>query len=461
MSSITLPPPRRTGPANARRPAAAALAAGTVALVLVLVLGRGDESLTLHARFANAGQLVRDSPVKMAGRRIGGVAGLSVTPQGQADVEIHITDPDVLPLRAGARATIRALGQAGAANRFVDLTPGPDRGRPLADGAVLGAAQTFGIVELDSILNTFDKPMRQDLQGLFHHSADVFSGSTAPAFNRLLTKLQPAFAATARLTEDAAADDAQLQRLIRTAEVTSTAIAQRRTDLREAVGHTARTFTAMASARGALNAALRRAPAFLSGASTTLRQLRGTASELSPTLRMVPAAARPLRPLLDEAVTSLARVRPVLGDLRQQLPGLRDSLRGATALRPTLVPALRAVSDALADADPILAGFRAYTPDFLLGIFNGFAGLSSGNYGPVGHYARLEFVQSPQTFLGGGLGQFLPKQPFIPGISALRTHLENRCPGSMAPPAPDGSTPWHIAGLCDPAHDTPASVNEP
>ena len=461
MSGLTASRGRQRATPPIRGVVAAALAVAAVLVIGVVLFSGEDRSLTIHARFANAGQLVTGSPVQVAGRGVGRVTELDVTPDGQADVTVSVTDPDVLPLRRGTRASIRAFGQAGAANRYVELTPGPERGTRLIDGDVLTRSETFGIVDLDAILNAFDGRTREDLRTLIARSAEVFSGSTAPAFNRVLEELRPTVASTADIVQEITDDREALRGLIATAATTARAVASRRPDLREAITDTARTFEALNRQRGAVNATLRRTPGFVTEATRALTQVRRTAARLTPTLRRVPAAAAPLQTFLRTTTRSLAAVDPVLDSLSAQLPDLGNVLRQLAATGPSLSSMLRSVAGTLADADPILAGTRVYTPDFLLGIFNGFAGLATGNYTRVGHYARLEFVQSPQTFLGGSLGGFLPGRPLVPGLFDVRTHLVNRCPGSMAPPAPDGSSPWNLPGLCDPTHGTPASVNEP
>jgi len=110
----------------------------------------------------------------------------------------------------------------------------------------------------------------------------------------------------------------------------------------------------------------------------------------------------------------------------------------------------------------MLTGLRYYAPDFILGVTNGLAGLLSSNYNYGGHYARLSFVQNLQNSLTGIPAGQLTKYPLVPGLFDLRTGLDAPCPGSGAPPAPDGSNQWvPDRTLCDPTHNIPASVNEP
>jgi hypothetical protein len=85
--------------------------------------------------------------------------------------------------------------------------------------------------------------------------------------------------------------------------------------------------------------------------------------------------------------------------------------------------------------------------------------VTSAEHNETGHYLKANFVQSYQTLVQGPLGNLLTTHPPIPGLS-VRTGLTRRCPGANQPPAPDGSSPWHVGSdLCDPNDDLPASVN--
>src|SRR5207237_5813312 len=86
-----------------------ALAAGVIgAVAIVVVLARhGGTSYTVHARFINASQLVKGNLVQVSGTPIGKVTDISLTPDGEADVTLHITKSGWAPLHDGTQATIR------------------------------------------------------------------------------------------------------------------------------------------------------------------------------------------------------------------------------------------------------------------------------------------------------------------------------------------------------------------
>jgi phospholipid/cholesterol/gamma-HCH transport system substrate-binding protein len=446
---------------TARHAAVAALATAVVVVAAILLLA-GQSSYTLHADFLDAGQLVTGDRVEVYGVPVGTITHLGLTADGIADVTLSISDTTDTPLHAGTRAFIRSPGMAGVANRYVDLAPGPLTGPTLPSGSTLGTDDTTGIVDIDEFLDGFNAPTRTALQGLIGHSAQLFAGSGAAYFRRLLAELSPALAQTSSLTGQLSEDRVGLEDLIRTAEVTATAIASRDRDLEDALSNSAQALSAVAREQQPFGQALDRLPAVLRQGSGTLAQLRQSIGVLDPTLKLVPAAAHALTPVLTTLVPTARRATPVIAEVRDLLPSLETAIRGLGPLRSAGVPALRDTTTALSDAHLILTGLRYYAADFLLGVTNGLGGIATGNYDENGHYARVEFVNAPQTGVSGLLQTFIPQGSLIPNEFGVRDHLTARCPGGDAPPAPDGSNPWILSSFwCTPSDDVPLSVDFP
>lgn len=441
-----------------RLAAAAALLAAAFAVALVFTR---DDTYTIEARFQNAGQLVKGGVVAVAGRKVGTISDISLTDDGQAAIRLSIVDRGV-DLREGTRATIRAVGQAGLANRFVDLAPGPTSAPKLPDGAVLSTQQTTSIVSIDALLGSFGPKRRVKFQELITNAEDIYAGSGARFFNQMLGRLDPALTELNGLTADLAGDRADIGRLVATASAASTAIANRRRDLTAAVANTATSLGAIASERNALADTLQRAPAVLRQARGTLAGAGTALTALRPALRDVRPTAAPLREFLRRTTNTLPPTRRVVGQLRGQLPAVNQSLRGLRPLESRAVSALRSTAKALTTSKHIVRGVRFYGADLIIGVFNGVAGVAAANHNKWGHYAHIEFTQPPQSFVAGSLSGLLTAQPLVPGLFDLRTRLLRRCPGGNTPPAIDGSSPWvPDASLCTPEHSTPASVNDP
>jgi phospholipid/cholesterol/gamma-HCH transport system substrate-binding protein len=444
---------------NTRVVALGALALGVIALAFLLLMSGG--SYTIHAHFHDAGGLVGGGQVEVGGVPVGSISNISVTSNGQADVELSIDRTGLTPLHEGTRASIRAVGQAGVTENFVELSPGPLSGPALSDGAVLPTTQTSGIVPIDALLDSFGPSQRAHLGALISNSAQVYAGSGSRYFNQMLGKLDPALGALDGFTSSLALDRGALGELVRTGAAAATAVASRGSDLTAAVTHTAIALGAVASQRQNLADLLSRMPAVLDQARGTLARTGDALTTLRPALRDVLPVASPLHDFLTRLDSVLPAAGPVVAQLRAQLPALNQSLAGLEPLAGPAVEALDTLGPAMQKLFPIAHGARFYGTDLVLGALN-IIGLVSPDYSALGHYAKANFVQSPQTLVAGPLAAALAGHPLVPGLLAVRTGLTRRCPGGNQPPAPDGSSPWNLGPtLCTAAQDQPPSVNFP
>jgi phospholipid/cholesterol/gamma-HCH transport system substrate-binding protein len=381
-----------------RAAAVAALVAGLAAVAVVL-LGGGPGSYEVRARFLDAGQLVEGNVVEVAGQRVGKIEELALTGDGRAEVRLRITDERFVPLHRGTRMTIRTVGLSGVANRYIDITPGSGRQPAIASGGVLGTEATQGIVDLDMVLNAFGPAVRKDIRTLLVASAQGLDGN-APSVNRLLEYLNPAVAQGRALVEDVTADQAAVDRLLRSGAVVATALAGRRSDLERGVAGAATALEAVAGERAALGRGLRRAPGVLARGRRTLRGLDATLQAVRPALR----EARPVAPRLATTLRRFGPVardaRPVVGDLRRLAAPTRGLLGALPGLADDGVPALRSATSALAAAQPVLSGLRPYTLDILHGLIIA-PGNATGSYDANGSYSRfLGMSSSPESFGG-------------------------------------------------------------
>jgi phospholipid/cholesterol/gamma-HCH transport system substrate-binding protein len=429
--------------------AVAALAVAAVVLIL-----RGGGAYVVHAHFVDAGQLVRGNLVQVAGQRIGTVTEIRLTDRNEADVVLRITDGEFTPLHRGTVASVRTLGLAGIANRFVNLSPGPASAPEIPDGGVLTTAETRPIVDLDEVLNALDPRTRTHLQGLIRNGAKVFAGTTLQA-NRAFYYLNPALSQTAALSAELTRDEIALQHLIASTATVSTALAARRPDLEEGIENTAATLRALAAERAALDDALVRAPAVMRRTRPTLRQLRGTLSAVRPALREARPVAAPLARVLRQLVPTARDARPVVGDLLDLIPDLHEALGGLPELADVAVPTLDATTRTLDDGLPIFEGLRPYAPDVITGILNGFGGATAGYYDANGHFARIQAMVEPAAIADlTGLEELLGVTLTLPGADGVRTGLDARCPGAAVEPARDGTNPWiRDESICNPKHN--------
>ena len=140
----------------------AAIAAVAIAIVAVVVIVlSGGSDYKVKAVFQNASQIVNGDLVQVAGNPIGTVSDIALTPDGQAQLTLDITDKTYDPLHVGTIATVRQASLSGIANRYVDLRLGPGSGRQDPQTAARSARQyTNSAVDLDELFNTLDKPTR-------------------------------------------------------------------------------------------------------------------------------------------------------------------------------------------------------------------------------------------------------------------------------------------------------------
>jgi phospholipid/cholesterol/gamma-HCH transport system substrate-binding protein len=431
--------------ALARTAVIAALVAALVAIAVVLV--RSGGGYTIHAHFLDAGQLVEGSEVQVGGTPIGTVSELVLTEDNLADVVLELDEGEFTPLHEGTTATIRTVSLSGVANRFVELSPGPEGTPEIPDEGILSTAHTRGIVDIDQLLDAFDPDTRDNLRSFIRDAAGLFRGSTAEA-NRAFGYLDPAFSQAGAFSRELVRDTAAFERLVHSGGTVSSALASRSPDLSEGIGNAAATLRAIAAERDALGGVLERTPGVLTQARGTLRTLRGTLSELRPAIREARPSAEPLADVLERLGPTALAATPVIADVRDLLPPVSRTLAELPRLSRSALPALRATTGAIGRSQPIFAGIRPYSPEFISGLFQALGAGTGGYYDANGHFFRTKLAVPDITgVLASLLGSLDPR--------SLRHGLDARCPGAATTPAADESNPWlALPDLCDP-EDSP------
>jgi phospholipid/cholesterol/gamma-HCH transport system substrate-binding protein len=412
--------------------AAGVFLAVVVALVVVLLRGGGDYTVT--GEFVNGGQLVEGSPVRVAGATVGSVEEIRVSENGLALVRFTVDD-EYAPLRRGTRAMIKQTSLSGIANRFVDLHLGPANGAEIDDGGRLGTDETQTAVELDQVFSIFEPRTRQGLRDTIKGSADMLRGR-GREIRRSIEYLNPSLSTGARLFRELSRDDALLARFLVDSGRFVNALAERRGDVSGLVSNANTTFRALGNQQSALAEAVELLPPFLRRANTTFVNLRAALDDVDPLVEVSIPAARRLGPFLDAARGFAADAEPTVADLQRTIrrPGagndLVELMRSLPALsRAALDPrrvngALRRGAfpeseDALLESAETFSLLRPYTPD-LVGWFEDFSG--TGAYDAAGGFSRSQ-LNLTEILYGPD-----------PHIRQFR-----RCPGGADAPAADGS----------------------
>jgi phospholipid/cholesterol/gamma-HCH transport system substrate-binding protein len=420
----------------------AALGAVVLAVVLLVVVFMGGEATHKYTLlFENAGQLVKGNEVHVGGRPVGTVEAIELTDDNRARIRIVVQEP-YAPLHEGTHALIRATSLSGVANRYISLTPGPNNAAELEDGAELTVDETTTIVDLDQLVNTLDEPTLADLQRVIKGFATQYEGKEEQA-NEAAKYFNPVLSTSRKLVEQLTADEALLTDLIINGAKVSSALAERRDDLSNAVQFTGETASAIAAESEGLERALQVLPLTLRRGNTTFVNLRAALGDLTTLVDASKPATRDLAPFLRELRPLVADARPTIADLRTavSLPGPSNDLVDATLKFPRLsriaTPALRNGRRALNDSREVVAFYRPYTPDFV-GWLRDF-GTGAAAYDANGHYARIAPVANSFSYNDNAAGGVLEAIPEDARLDQLDSGNMERCPGAATQPAPDGS----------------------
>jgi phospholipid/cholesterol/gamma-HCH transport system substrate-binding protein len=417
-----------------------------VAAVAVVLLRSGAGDYSVHARFQNAAQLVKGDNVQVAGVPVGSVSGIKLTPDGQADITLRITDGRYSPLREGTHAVVRQASLSGVANRYVDLMMPPGDPPKIDDGGLIDEQHTTTAVDLDQLFNTFDPKTRDSLRRLIRGYATSYGGRGAQA-NAGLLYLNPSLAASSRLFEELDRDSPLLRDFVVNSSQLVTTIASRKEHLAGLVDHLATTFNAIGRQKAQLADAIHTFPSFMRRADTTFVDLRSTLDDLTGLVDDSKPVAKKLRPFVQALRPLALQAQPTLRDLSAliQRPGARNDL---VELTNSMVPvanigvgpvvrngksrpgALPASTQALRDSVPELGYARPYAPD-LIGWFDDFS--HSGVYDALGGGSRA----SPHVNLPTNINGVIPSGTIKDAIVDLGNqglvslNQRNRCPGSV------------------------------
>ena len=434
-----------------RRIAAVAAVAVAVVAVVLILLGSGS-SYQVKAVFINASQIVTGDQVQVAGNPVGSVSSISLTPNGQAQLTLTITNSAFMPLKQGTEATVRQTSLSGVANRYVDLRLGPATAPSIPDNGVISTNNTTSAVDLDQLFNTLNAPTLKGLQDVIQGSASQYAGRGKLA-QAGWAYLNPAIASSAALFAEIDRDTGNFTNFIVQSGKLVTTLSQRSSALSGLVSNLATTTEALASQRTALAQSIQRLPGFMRLANRTFANLDNALDVLTPLVN----ATKPVAPKLQELLTQLEPLAkdavPTVHDLAQvisrpgpnndaiDLTNLGEPLAAATvrdvkANGKTRQGAFPQTVTALNDFIPELATARPYAVD-LTGWFEGFShpGTIDANGGASRVAATLGVLSATDSNLLGSLPLSQQISEVIrlltgPG-GGLTAFQGDRCPGSI------------------------------
>ena len=434
-----------------RRVAAVAAVAVAVVAVVLILLGSGS-SYRVRAMFINASQIVTGDQVQVAGNPVGNVSSISLTPSGQAELTLTITNSTFSPLKEGTEATVRQTSLSGVANRYVDLRLGPATARSIPDNGVIASNNTTSAVDLDQLFNTLNAPTLKGLQDVIRGSATQYLGRGKQA-QAGWAYLNPAIASSAALFGELDRDTGNFTDfIVKSGKLVST-LSQRSGDLSGLVSNLATTTEALAAQRTALGQSIQRLPGFMRLAIRTFANVNGALDVLTPLVNATKPVAPKLQQLLAQLEPLAVDAVPTIHDLSQVIsrPGPNNDAIDLTRLGVPLAAAtVRDVKangktrpgafpqtvTALNDFIPELATARPYAVD-LTGWFEGFShpGTIDANGAASRVAATLGVLSAADSNLLGSLPlsqQITEVVRLLTGPGGGLTAFQgDRCPGSI------------------------------
>jgi phospholipid/cholesterol/gamma-HCH transport system substrate-binding protein len=434
------------------RIAAIAALIGAVVVVLLLVLG-GGSSYTVTAEFVNASQLVTGNNVNVAGVPVGSVKQISLSDDGQALVEMEISDSAYTPLPQGTHASIRSQSLSGIANRYVDLAlPTDESAEKIGSGGEITQANTTSEVDLDQLFNTLDKPTVSHLQEVIRGFARTYEGVGAKA-NRGFYYLNPFLSTSRRVFGELNSDQANLEGLVVDAAGLTSTLDAKSPEISSLVANLDGMLGTIGSEQASLASAVGQLPDFMRQFNTTAVNLRAALDDVQPLIDATRPVARKLQPFAKRLRGFARDAVPTVKNLNQVInrPGQNNDLIELTAAQDPLAQigvgpvdrngasrpgALPASADSLKDSLTQLSTLRAYSPE-LTGWFDDFG--QSGKSDAFGGIGRIAvganmFTAGPPGVpcpsqldaISGGCSLLNPAQL----LTSLGIKNLQRCPGA-------------------------------
>jgi phospholipid/cholesterol/gamma-HCH transport system substrate-binding protein len=417
---------------------------GAIAVVLLLVFGRGS-GYTVTAEFQNSSQLVSGNNVDVAGVPVGSVKGISLSDDGQALVKMEISDSAYAPLPEGTHATVRSQSLSGIANRYVDLAlPTHPDGKTISSGGTITQADTTSEVDLDEIFNTLDKPTVDHLKQVIHGFATAYEGVGAKA-NRGFYYLNPFLSTSRRVFGELNSDQANLESLVVDAAGLTSTLDQRSPEISSLVANLNGMLGTIGAQQQSLSSAVGQLPDFMRQFDTTAVNLRAALDDVQPLINATRPVARKLQPFTKRlrgfARDSVPTVQGLSGIIKA--PGAANDLIELTRLQDPLAEigvgpvnrngasrpgALPASADSLKDSLDQVSTLRAYSPD-LTGWFDDFG--HSGFPDAFGGIGRISTTLN--TFSASTPSSGIPCNSLLgvlasePGLEQLASQIGQVC----------------------------------
>ncbi|PTL54396.1 hypothetical protein C7Y72_21935 [Paraconexibacter algicola] len=301
-----------------------------------------ESPFIVKAEFATAQAVTpgQGQTVRVSGVRIGDISKAELK-DGRAIITMELDRKYDDLVREDAKALLRP--KTGLKDMFIELDPGTKAAPLVKEGWTLPIASTLPDVNPDEFLQSLDTDTRDYLRLLLDGAGKGLKGRDDD-LREVLRRFEPTNRDLAAVSTAVAQRRTELRRLINSLQRLTTKLGEEPDDLTELVQTSNRVFTALAAERD--------------GVQGTVRELPGALEETRDGLAKVEQLAKVLRPAADElrpVARALRRANDrVLPFAREATPLLRTDIRPFVREARPLVRELRPAAADLVAAEPQL-----------------------------------------------------------------------------------------------------------
>jgi phospholipid/cholesterol/gamma-HCH transport system substrate-binding protein len=359
----------KQGPSFGRITAMVVFTFGCFGVLLFLWLAFGGtiplqpKQYELRTSFPEATTLAENADVRLAGVNIGKVRKKELDKRGAATTVTLAIDPKYSPLPSDTKAILRQKTLLG--ETYVELTPGTRTAKKLADGELLARSQVEPTVELDEILEIFDKPTKQAFRAWIKDQALITRG-TSQDLNSALGNLAGFADDGADIFQVLDQQHQALRLFVKNTGQVFGALNERDGQLRALVENSHRTFKATSDQQDALAETFAIFPTFLDESRVTLARLEDFSRTTDPLVNDLKPVADDLAPTIRDVSALAPDLTAFFRDLRRVIPAaVRDLPAGQRFLRGAS-PTLAALHVFLQELNPVLS-FANFNQQVLAG----------------------------------------------------------------------------------------------
>jgi ABC-type transporter Mla subunit MlaD len=395
-----------------------AILAVVVVVVVLIANGSGGGSTSgyeVRAVFDNSSFVIPGEDVKVAGVKVGSIAGVDLTPQNKAAIVLRIDDTRYVPFRADAHCEIGLESLLG--EQFVQCTATQPRAAGTApppplptinagDGKgqhLLPVQNTTAPVGFDLLGDITRLPQQQRLQLVIAGLGAGLSGN-GHELNQALLRADPALQQTDKVIQTLAAENTVIAHLTDQSVKILGPLAAQRAHVGGFIDHVGQVAQAAAQQGQAIEANLQSFPPFLRQLTPAAQRLTRLADSMTPALQVLAAEA----PSVNRATSGLGPLAKAsiptfktLGNVAQRgetvFPKIHDVVNELSQLGKPLLPVasdLASVSssfDTAGGIEDVMRFIYYYT-----GTINGEDAIS--------HYIRSSFEVSACSARSGAQG---------------------------------------------------------